>query len=190
MTANVSAATSAAAATTRCRRPDVSGLSSACTSRGTSCQQRERGRRAGRHEEPPARAPVDRDRQQAADHRPDQVRDAGAGAPDAERGAAALRREARHRAGQRGRAHEPGADALHDAGEDQDLEVPCQRTDQRARGEHRQARRARPCATRSCRRARRRGTASARRRRSTRSGHRRAGASRRPAPPPPTAARR
>ena len=52
------------------------------------------GDRGGRgHEEPPAGAPADRDGQQTADERPDEIRHARARAPETERGASPLGRK-------------------------------------------------------------------------------------------------
>ena len=151
--------------------------------------QGERRGGARGNEEPPARAPVDRDGQEPAHDGADQVRDAGARAPDAERGPAALGREPGHRARQRGRADEARADALHDAGGDQHTDAPRERADEGARREH-----ASPASPTGAIRAgppeHRRETAPGRRRRSTPSGRRRAGASprrarRRPKGAPP-----
>ena len=143
MTANVSAATSAAAATTRCRRPAGLGALVRVHLARHELPQRQRGRAAlagtRNHQQarqsiatvsrPPTTGPIRFAMPELAPQMPSAAPRRSGGKPG-------------HRAGQRGRADEPGADALHDAREDQHLEAPRQRTDQRAGGEHRQAREA------------------------------------------------
>ncbi len=105
---------------------------------GDQPRDRDRGGGGQRHQRPPVRAPAERDRQQAAEQWTDQVRHPGARAPDAQRGAAALGGKARHRAGQRGRADQPGAGALDHAGDDQLAEALGQCAGERAEREQRQ----------------------------------------------------
>jgi hypothetical protein len=57
--------------------------------------------------------------EQAAEQRPEQVRHARAGPPDAQGAAATLGRETRYGARQRGRADQAGARALDDPRDDQ-----------------------------------------------------------------------
>ena len=103
-------------------------------------QPRDPDRSGGRqrHERPPVGPPAERDGQQTAQQRTEQVRHPGARAPDAQRGTATLRGKARHRTGQGRRADQSGAGSLDHPSADQLTEALRERTGDRADREQRQ----------------------------------------------------
>ena len=143
MTTNVSAATSAAASDHALAQAGrVRGLVGVHLARARSAN-RPRGGGGRRDQEPPAGSPVDRDRQQPADDRSDQIRDAGARPPEPKRGAAPFAGKPETAPASEAGLTSPAPDALNDARDDQDVEAACASAPISAPArENRQARRA------------------------------------------------
>ena len=117
MIANVSAATDEAITTVRLSTGLADVL--AVHRRGHEPHDPDRGKQRERDQRPPVRPPPERDRQDAAEHRTEEVRDARARAPDPERAPAPLRGKAADRARERRWADEPGPDTHHHPRDDQ-----------------------------------------------------------------------